>query len=353
MYDFGNKLKINISGESHSPEMKVTLSGFPAGFHVDAEKLDAFMKRRSPANPGETARHEDDIPEFVSGIKDGVTDGGDIVIVIKNNDIKPSDYDRIKNVLRPGHADFTAYLKNGAIPSGGGRFSGRMTAPICAVGGIALQYLYEKGITIGAHAESVGGVLDLRFDSCNVSSAELSALGEKDLPVIDAAAGDRMRKAVEDAAKEQDSVGGVIECAAIGFPAGIGGELFEGLEGKIARALFAVPAVKGVEFGIGFAAADIRGSENNDPYVTDGEKIYTETNNCGGILGGISDGMPLVYRAVLKPTPSIGKTQKSVDLTNTENTTVTVSGRHDACIVFRAVPVIEAVSALVLTDLIL
>ncbi len=348
MYDFGNGLKINIDGESHSPEMTVTLSGFPGGFHIDRTELCRFMKRRAPGAVGTTARREPDELMFSAGVENDITTGGDIVITVKNTDIRPEDYEAIADTPRPGHADYAAWLKYGKVPSGGGKASGRMTVLLCAAGGIALQYLRDKGIFIGAHAESIGGVLDLRFDPCAVRPEDFSAIAEKDFPVIDRDAGERMKKAIEEAACEGDSVGGVIECAVTGLPGGIGGELFDGIESKISSALFAVPAVKGVEFGIGFAAADIKGSENNDPFITDGGKIYTKTNNCGGILGGITDGMPVILRAAVKPTPSIAAEQETVSLSKKEVCTVSAGGRHDACIVPRAVPVVEAVCALAL-----
>ena len=299
MYDLGNGLKINIEGGSHSKEMRVTLSGFPAGFRIDREELCRFMKRRAPGGVGTTARREPDIPIFSAGVENDTTTGVDIEIIIENTDVRESDYEEIRDVPRPGHADYALFAKYGEIPSGGGKASGRMTVLLCAAGGIALQYLRDKGIFIGAHAESIGGVLDLRFDPCAVTPEEISAIAEKDFPVIDRDAGERMKKAIEEAACEGDSVGGVIECAVTGLPGGIGGELFDGIEPRISAALFAIPAVKGVEFGIGFAAADIKGSENNDPFITDGGKIYTKTNNCGGILGGITDGMPIILRAAV------------------------------------------------------
>lgn len=353
MYSFGNKLKIDITGESHTPEIKAVVSGFPRGFHIDRGELLRFMKRRASGGVGTTPRREPDIPEFYAGVENDVTTGEDVVIAVKNTNIKPSDYDNVRDVPRPGHADYTSYIKEGIIPSGGGKFSGRMTVLLCAAGGIAIQMLRERGVYIGAHAESVGGVLDRRFDPCHVTPEEFSAIAEKTFPVIDDKAGEEMKNAVVSALRDRDSVGGVVECAVCGFPKGVGGELFYGIEGRISSALFAIPAVKGVEFGIGFAAADIRGSENNDPFFTDGKEVYTKTNNCGGILGGISDGMPLIFRMAVKPTPSICKKQESVSLSRMENCDIQIHGRHDACIVPRAVPVAEAVTALALLDLLL
>lgn len=353
MYNFGNKLKIEITGESHTPEITATLAGFPKGLEIDMPSLLQFMKRRASGGVGTTPRREPDIPEFSAGVENGITTGEDIVITVKNTNVRPADYNNVRDVPRPGHADYTSYIKEGTIPSGGGRFSGRMTVLLCAAGGIAIQLLRQKGVYIGAHAESVGGVLDERFDPCRVTCEEFSAIDEKAFPVIDDAAGERMKEAIKKALAEKDSVGGVVECAVVGFPKGIGNELFYGIEGSLSSAMFAIPAVKGVEFGIGFAAADIRGSENNDAFRTDGREVYTETNNCGGILGGISDGMPIIFRVAVKPTPSIGKVQKSVSLSRMENTEIEIKGRHDACIVTRAVPVVQAAAALALLDLLL
>ena len=353
MYNFGNKLKIQINGESHTPEITATLAGFPKGLEIDMPSLMRFMKRRASGGVGTTPRREPDIPEFSAGVENGITTGEDIVITVKNTNVRPADYNNVRDVPRPGHADYTSYIKDGTIPSGGGRFSGRMTVLLCAAGGIAIQLLRQRGVYIGAHAESVGGVLDERFDPCRVTCEEFSAIDEKAFPVIDDAAGERMKEAIKKALAEKDSVGGVVECAVAGFPKGIGNELFYGIEGRLSSAMFAIPAVKGVEFGIGFAAADIRGSENNDAFRTDGREVYTETNNCGGILGGISDGMPIIFRVAVKPTPSIGKVQKSVSLSRMENTEIEIKGRHDACIVPRAVPVVQAAAALALLDLLL
>ena len=354
MYRFGNKLKISIDGESHSAEMKVTLSGLPEGFEIDEKKLLAFMQRRKSGAVGTTARTENDVPQIISGITDGKTDGRDFTAIIKNENIKPSDYSEIADIPRPGHADYTSYVKYGRIFPGGGRFSGRMTAPLCIAGGAALQILEKSGVEIAAHAQSVAGICDKSFNPCCQSlSDETAAMRENGVPVTDAAAAQKMTDAIKEAAEKGDSVGGIIECAVCGYPAGAGGELFEGIESRISAAMFAIPAVKGVEFGAGFAAADSFGSENNDAFVTDGERIYTKTNNCGGILGGISNGMPIIFRAAVKPVPSISLPQESVSLSKKENVILRINGRHDSCAVMRAVPAVEAAAGLVLLDLLL
>ena len=253
---------------------------------------------------------------------------------------------------RPGHSDYAAHVKYGGHNdvAGGGHFSGRLTAPICAAGGVLLQYLCEHGVTVAAHIENIGKAADVRFDPANVTMDDLTALLAKPFPVIDDSAADKMAQEIEKARTAGDSVGGVIECAVTGLPVGLGDPMFDGVENRLAQALFAIPAVKGVEFGAGFAVADMLGSENNDPFYMDGDTVRTRTNNHGGILGGITSGMPLVFRIALKPTPSIGREQDTVSLKDGTNARLAVKGRHDPCVVVRAVPVVEAVAALVLAD---
>lgn len=353
MYSFGNKLKIEIEGESHTPEIRATLKGFPKGLEIDREALLRFMKRRASGGVGTTPRREPDIPEFIGGVENGVTTGEDIVICVKNTNVRPGDYSNVRDVPRPGHADYTSYVKYGTIPSGGGIFSGRMTVLLCAAGGLCLQLLKEMGVEIAAHVQMIGGVWDKSPDPCEAFSEELVSVRDKSFPVMDEAAGEKMKEAILSASSVGDSVGGIVEGFVYGLPAGHGGELFYGIEGKLSSALFGIPAVKGVEFGAGFASAQMKGSENNDPFYTDGNTVKTKTNNCGGILGGISNGMPIVIRMAVKPTPSISLTQSSVSLSRMENTELSVSGRHDACIVPRAVPVAEAVAAMAILDLLI
>ncbi|MBR4149983.1 MAG: chorismate synthase [Firmicutes bacterium] len=323
---FGQNLIIKIFGASHAPEVGVTVTGLPAGRAVDLAALQAFLDRRAPGSgPYVTQRKEADRPEFLSGIEGGVLTGEPLTAVIKNSGARSVDYEGLKYTPRPGHADYSAYVKYGAIPPGGGSFSGRMTAPLCIAGGICLQLLKEQGVSVSARIVSVGGVTE-------------------------AEGGDAMLEEVKKAAAEGDSVGGVIECTVEGLPAGLGGPLFEGFEGLISQAVFAIPAVKGIEFGAGFAAAAMRGSENNDPFEFRDGRVVTSSNNCGGILGGISDGMPLTFRAAFKPTPSIAKPQKTVDLRTMSETVISVGGRHDPCVSLRAVPAVEAAAAIAVYD---
>lgn len=344
----GERLSVSIYGASHAKEIGVLLTGFPAAFPVDLEKLQAFLKRRAPGNSvWSTARKEADLPEFLSGLKDGKTSGEEIRARILNTNQHSKDYEKLKNIPRPGHADYTAFLRyHGELDmAGGGPFSGRMTAPLCIAGGLALQVLEERGIHVMARIRSIGPVTD--------DSAFESPVDGKDFPAVDDWKAAEMKALIAQCIEEGDSVGGVIECVLKGVPGGLGGPLFDGMESRIAHLLFAIPAVKGVEFGRGFESAALKGSENNDPFILEAGEVRTLTNNAGGILGGITDGMPLVFRAALKPTPSIAKPQQSVDLERMEETTLEVTGRHDPCIVPRAVPVVEAAAALAVLDALL
>lgn len=352
----GCRLQLEIFGTSHGPEIGMSLSGLPAGEAVDTEALQRFLDRRRPgAGPVSTARREGDRPLFRAGLKDGRSTGEAIRAVIENTDMRSRDYARLADLPRPGHADYPAWVKWGGKQDmrGGGPFSGRLTAPLCIAGGIALQLLQRRGITVGAHVLEAGSVKDEVFPL--LPDAEtLLAPGRKALPVCSDAAGSAMQAAVAAAAREGDSVGGIVECAAIGLPVGLGGPLFDGLEGRLSLALFGIPGVKGVEFGAGFAAAGLRGSEHNDPYYVEADgSIRTRSNHSGGILGGMSSGMPLTFRAAFKPTPSIARAQETVRLSSMQGETLEIQGRHDPCIVFRAVAAVEAAAALVLLDLIL
>ena len=344
----GLALRLSIFGQSHSEAIGMTLDGLPAGLPVDMEKLQAFLNRRAPGqNDWSTPRKEEDRPEFLCGLKDGYTCGAPLTAIIRNNNTRPKDYSQLKITPRPGHADCTAEVKYRGFQdySGGGHFSGRLTAPLCIAGGVLKQLLEQRGITIDARIAAIAGIPD--------ESPFAASIADKAFPVADDTIGEQMRQAIAAARTEGDSVGGVIECVVRGLPVGIGEPMFDGLENQIARVVFAVPAVKGIEFGAGFAAANMRGSENNDPFTVKGGKIETLTNNAGGILGGISNGMPVVFRAAIKPTPSIAKEQQSVNLNTMLPEALSITGRHDPCIVPRAVPVIEAAAALAITDLIL
>ena len=356
MNQYGNHLHLTIYGGSHDSEIGMCLSGFPKDFNLDRAELLRFMARRAP-NGGafSTPRKEPDTPVFLTGLTDDKTNGDEIHAVIYNTNAHSKDYSFIYDTPRPGHADYAALCKYGPSVDlrGGGHFSGRLTAPLCIAGGMALQYLATKGITVGAHIASIHGICDRRFDAVSISPDTLKDLKNMPFPVLDPTAGEAMQAAITAARADRDSVGGVVECAVTGLPAGLGEHMFAGVEGRFAALLFSIPAVKGVEFGEGFHAADLFGSENNDPFCTDGKRIATVTNHCGGILGGMTNGMPLVFRVGFKPTPSIAKEQQTVSLSRMENTTLSVPGRHDPTVVVRAVPVVEAAAALAVLDLLL
>ena len=343
----GNRIRLSIFGQSHSTAIGMTLDGLPAGMAVDTGMLQSFLNRRAPGrNDWSTARREEDAPEFLCGLKDGRTCGAPLTAIIRNTNARPQDYVNLMTLPRPGHADYTAGLKHHGFQdaSGGGHFSGRLTAPLCVAGGVLLQELNRRGISVAARIVRIGAVCDQSvFDA---------PVADKAFPVTDDTAAAQMQEAIRQAKAEGDSLGGVIECVVTGFPGGVGEPFFDGLESRLSQMLFSIPAVKGVEFGAGFGAAGLRGSENNDPYGigTDG-RIATVTNNAGGILGGISDGMPIVFRLAVKPTPSIAKDQQSVNLETLKPETLRIQGRHDPCIVPRAVPVVEAAAAVVLFDL--
>lgn len=352
---FGRNLKVRIFGESHGAGVGAVAEGFPAGERVDLAALAQFMARRAGGKAFSTARHEADEPSFLSGLKDGVLTGAPLALFIENQTQRSGDYKNLENIPRPSHADWPSFVKYGghADRAGGGHFSGRLTAPLCAVGGIAKQLLARRGIFLGAHAEAIAGERDRRFDAMNVTREELESVGMSEFPTLDAEAGERMKAAIAAARAEGDSVGGVVECAAVGLPAGLGEPLCEGVENLLAGAVFTLGAVRGIEFGDGFAASSMRGSEHNDGYVLREGEVAVETNHAGGVLGGMTTGAPLIFRVAFKPTPSIARAQRSVDLASGEEVELKISGRHDPCIAARAVPCVEAVAACVLLDLIL
>ena len=353
--EFGNILKISIFGQSHGKAIGVNIDGLPAGEPIDLEELNAFLDRRKPGkSPLSTARKESDTPVFLSGLENGVTCGFPLCAVIENSDQHSSDYSELADKPRPSHADYTARVKWGghADMRGGGHFSGRLTAPLCIAGGIAKQILARRGIFVGAHLAAVGTENDAPFP-LHPTAELFDAIAAKPFPVVDDGAGDRMQALILEARKNLDSVGGIIECAAIGLPAGLGDPMFGGVENRLAAALFGIPAVKGVEFGLGFGSSRLRGSENNDPFTVENGTVVTASNRAGGILGGITTGMPVTLRTAIKPTPSISRPQQTVSLSAMENTELVIRGRHDPCIAHRAVPVVEAVTAAVLLDLLL
>ena len=345
---YGENLRIHIFGESHGPAVGVAVEGIPAGERVDLEELQRFLDRRAPGRSAwSTPRKEADVPEFLSGLREGRTCGTPLTAILKSANTRSGDYDALRDVPRPGHADYTAWVKYGESRDsrGGGHFSGRLTAPLCVAGGICLQLLAREGITIISRVAAIGGVRD---------EGELTAsTAEKAFPTVSDSAGEAMRSAIAAARAEGDSLGGIVECAVLGLPAGLGDPMFDGMENRIAAAVFGVPAVKGIEFGAGFAAAGLRGSENNDAFSVENGRIITESNHCGGILGGITDGMPLTFRVAVKSTPSIARPQQSVDLNTGEIVPLTVTGRHDPCIVPRAVPCLEAAAAIAVYDALL
>lgn len=351
---YGKNIKVTIYGGSHDERIGVTAEGMPKGFSVDTDELLRFMKRRAPGqNAYSTARREADEPVFLSGMIDGILDGETLHAVIYNTNQRSSDYSNLAFIPRPSHADFAARMKYGESVDlrGGGHFSGRLTATMCIVGGICKQYLASRGIYVGAHVYCIGNEYDTPYDMVSLDKETLLKSETSSFPVLDEHAGEKMRNIIEAARSDGDSVGAIVECAAIGLPAGLGEHIFDGVEGRISSIVFGIPAVKGIEFGNGFECAHIRGSENNDPFRTDGKQIFTTTNNAGGILGGMTSGMPLVFRAAMKPTPSIYKEQNSVDMVSMTNTRFSIKGRHDPCVAIRAVPVFEAALSIAIADM--
>ncbi|MGM9653394.1 MAG: chorismate synthase [Eubacteriales bacterium] len=357
MHDtFLRNLTLDIYGGSHDERIGVRFGGVPAGEPIDMERLCRFLARRAPGSTKYgTQRRETDEPHFLSGITDGKTDGTLLEAVIYNTNMRSGDYPAVPDVPRPSHADYAAIMKYGAAVDlrGGGHFSGRLTAPLCIAGGIALQMLSRRGIQIAAHIASVGDALDAPFDPLSVGAADFDALAARAFPVLEERAGEAMQAQIEAARAAGDSVGGVIECAVLGLPAGLGEHMFWGMENRIAHVAFGIPGLKGIEFGAGFALAGMRGSEANDPFATDGKHIFTTKNNSGGIQGGMTNGMPLIFRGALKPTPSIAREQDSVSISRMENAKLRIGGRHDPCIAVRAVPVFEAAAAVAVLDAVL
>ncbi len=348
----GNLITLTVFGESHGPAIGGVLDGLPPGLPVDEAYLASQMDLRRAVGKISTGRHEADVPEFLSGVKDGLTEGTPLAFIIRNTNVKRCDYDMLAETARPSHADYTGHVKYCGYQdaSGGGHFSGRLTAVLVAAGAILRQALEQKGILIGTHIRSLHGIEDDMFEQSELI-AQIKALNTKDFAVLNDETGRQMIAEIEHAASQHDSVGGILETAAAGLPAGIGEPMFDSLESRLAHALFSIPAVKGVEFGSGFAMAQMYGSEANDAFGIENGKIITLSSHNGGINGGISNGMPVIFRTVIKPTPSIARPQKTVNFKMMEETEITITGRHDPAIIHRARVVQDAVLALTLADL--
>ncbi|MCL2192620.1 MAG: chorismate synthase [Treponema sp.] len=347
----GNKLKVQLFGQSHSRGLGVVIDGLPAGEEIDLGQVNEFLRRRMGGrNTYSTKRAEPDLPEILSGLVGNKTCGAPLCAIFENTNTRGSDYDELRAVPRPSHADYTAFVKHSGHNdvSGGGHFSGRLTLPLCFAGAVCLQLLERRGVRVDAHVFSIGDVLDEPF--CGLPTG--LPFGN-DFPTVSKGAGEKMVLAIEAAAAEGDSLGGVVECGVWGLPAGLGGPIFDNIESRLAYGLFAIPAVKGVEFGAGFGAAAMRGSRYNDPFRMDQGKVRTKTNNSGGVLGGISNGMPILLKTAFKPTPSISIPQESVNLVTGQDITLNVKGRHDPCIVPRAVPCVIATTAIIIFDIVL
>lgn len=352
---WGNNIKISIFGESHGNAIGINIDGLPSGFEIDMDKVLFEMGRRAPGkNQLSTARKEADLPEILSGFFEGKTTGTPLCAIIRNGDTRSKDYSKTKDFMRPGHADYSGYERYSGFNDyrGGGHFSGRITAPLVFAGAICKQILESKGITVGAHIASIKNIEDDNFNPTNVSSQELLDIRNKELPLINDSLEEKIKHTIMQAKYDGNSVGGTIECAVVGIKPGVGNPFFDSVESTLAHLMFSVPAVKGIEFGKGFGMASLFGSEANDEYYYDGDNVKTKTNNNGGILGGITNGMPILFKVAVKPTASILKEQNTVDIKNKKDVKFRIEGRHDPCIVQRAVPVIEAVTAIGILDLI-
>lgn len=350
----GDKIKLSIFGESHGEAIGCVIDGLPAGIKLDLDKIYLDMARRAPGkDKTSTPRLEKDEPHILSGVIGNVTTGAPLCAVIQNTNTKSGDYSNLMTVPRPSHSDYPAYVKYSGYNDirGGGHFSGRLTAPLVFAGAAAKQILAQKGVTVGAHIKQIGGVRDALADYNDISVELLKKLSSSCFSLIDENIESDMRKEIEKARLNLDSVGGIIECFAVGLPVGVGGNMFDTVEGKLASILFGVPAVKGVEFGLGFGFADKNASDVNDEYEIKDGNVATLTNNNGGVLGGMTNGSPIAVSVAIKPTPSISKKQRSVNLQTMQNEELEIHGRHDPCIVVRAVPVIESAVALGLLDL--
>ena len=349
----GDAISVTLFGESHSAAIGAVVEGLAPGIKLDLDFIAAQMDKRRPKGKISTRRHEADEIRFVSGFFNGYTTGTPLCLMIENQSQRSGDYEAAKALARPSHADYTAYEKYMGFQDyrGGGHFSGRLTAPLVFAGAMCKLWLKAQGVLVGSHIQSIAQIQDMPFDDVDIRPEQLETLRNADYPVNNPRALDAMLAAIEEAREAQDSVGGVIECAAIGLPAGIGSPMLDTVEGRLSSLLFGVPAVKGVEFGAGFAFAALRGSHANDTFYQDGDTVKTETNNNGGINGGITNGMPLVFRVCIKPTPSISSVQQTLNIQTGKVEPLSIHGRHDPCIVTRAAPVVEAACAIALADL--
>lgn len=350
---FGNKIKVTLFGQSHAQAIGAIIDGVPAGMYIDTDRLSVFMNRRRAKDELATKRHEADEVVFKSGVVNGITCGAPICLMIENKDTRSADYSNVSVVPRPSHSDFAAYIKYGGHNDirGGGQFSGRLTAAMCAAGFICLELLRQKGITVVSHVSRIGSVTDVKLNPLKADEELNRRLLESSFPVISEEAKEKMHNEVIEAKQEGDSVGGEVECAVYNLPAGLGSDFFGGLEALIAQTVFSIPAVKGLEFGAGFGFARMHGSVANDSFSLDEDgNVVTNTNNCGGILGGITSGMPITFNVAFKPTPSIAKTQISVDLKENKQAELVIKGRHDPCIVPRAAAVVESAAAIALVN---
>lgn len=343
---WNNRITVSLFGESHGSAIGVVMDNLPSGEYIDEVALRKFMARRTSQNKKiSTARQEADIPHIISGLYNGRTTGTPLCAIIENADVHSADYSSLSKLARPGHADYTGAMRYRGFNDarGGGHFSGRLTAPFVFAGAVCAQILERRGIYTGAHILSIHNVSEARFSPLGIPREQLLAIKEKKFPVVNDAKGKEMLECINNARLAKDSVGGVVECIALGVPAGIGSPIFDGLENTIAQLMFGIPAVKGIEFGAGFDCTTLMGSENNDEFYVNGEgHVVTKTNNHGGILGGISSGMPIICNVAFKPTPSIAKPQDTVDYSALRNERINIKGRHDPCIVPRAVPCVEA-----------
>ncbi|MEG0570530.1 MAG: chorismate synthase [Oscillospiraceae bacterium] len=346
---WNNGISISVFGESHGNYIGAVAENFPCGYNIDLDELSAFLMRRSAKNDGTTTKRvEDDNPQVISGIYNEKTTGAPLAILIKNENQNSDDYDMLKDIARPSHSDYTAFIKykGNNDARGGGHFSGRLTAPIAAIGGIAKQILAHHNIFVGAHILSLGGIFDQKFDNINLNKFVLDKLAKNDFSTIDNVIGEKMSQMVKSTQERNDSIGAKVECAIIGMPAGIGGPLFDGLESVISSIIFAIGGVKGIEFGSGFSGCDMFGSQNNDNFIVKNEKVEMSSNNHGGILGGISSGMPIIFNVAIKPTPSIATMQDGYNLQKNQVEKISIKGRHDPCIALRATCVVESCAAI-------